>query len=152
MSQRGIQLLEAAENQIAELSALLAGTDAADLFQPCLGREKLGDGTVGAVASHLAETYLRIAAFANGQEQHAHGGGHSGHGPQHVEAAALVARLAAGRRELQALADVTDEQLDAVPPAGVARFCDGQRTTEQVLAAMLKHQAHQLDALGTALR
>jgi hypothetical protein len=30
------------------------------LHLPCAGREKLGDGTVGAVAMHTADNYLRI--------------------------------------------------------------------------------------------
>lgn len=151
MSQRGSQLLETAEQQITELSALLSSMDAADLCQPYPGRQKLGDGTVGAVASHITDTYLRIAAFGNRKRQHAHAGQHR-HEAQHVEATALLARLAAGRREFRALADLPDEQLDAVPPAGVARFCDGQRTTEEVLAAMLKHQAHQLAAVRATVQ
>jgi hypothetical protein len=147
MSKRGSQLLETAEQQIDELSALLSSAGSADLHQPCPGREQLGDGTFGAVASHLADTYLRIAAVFSGDAQHAQPSHQAGHGPQRVEAAALVARLDVGRRQLQALGDLSDERLDAVPPAGMARFCDGQRTTEQVLAAMLKHQGHQLAAV-----
>ena len=42
-------------------------------------------------------------------------------------------------------------QLDAIPPDGSFRFCDGQRTLEQVLAGLLKHQAHQIEALRSAL-
>jgi hypothetical protein len=38
-----------------------------------------------------------------------------------------------------------------VPPADQARFCDGQRTLEQVLSRMLKHQSHQIDALRAAI-
>ena len=41
--------------------------------------------------------------------------------------------------------------VDQVPPKDSFRFCDGQRTLEKVLAGLLKHQAHQLEALKTAV-
>jgi hypothetical protein len=31
------------------------------------------------------------------------------------------------------------------------KFCDGQRTLEQILTSLLNHQSHQLDALRAAL-
>ncbi len=46
---------------------------------------------------------------------------------------------------------MTDSQLDAIPPKDSFRFCDGQRSLEQVLASLLKHQAHQFDALKAAI-
>jgi hypothetical protein len=154
MSDRGRELLNTAENQITELTTLLATADEVALSKPCPGREKLGDGRVAAVALHTADTYLRIAGFLRGHGGPAHEGtaGHepSGTGEQ-VDTQLLAQRLAAGRQALSALADLTDEQLDAVPPAGQARFCDGKRTTEEVLAAMLKHQGHQNDALRAAI-
>jgi hypothetical protein len=57
----------------------------------------------------------------------------------------------APRATLGRLAELTDGQLDQVPPDGSFRFCDGQRTLEQVLASLLKHQAHHLDALRSAV-
>jgi hypothetical protein len=48
-------------------------------------------------------------------------------------------------------ADLTDEQLDAVPPGSRIRFSDGQRTVEQVVTSMLKHQSHQIEALKAAV-
>jgi hypothetical protein len=62
----------------------------------------------------------------------------------------VVEQLSASRASLGRLAELTDPQLDAIPPDGSFRFCDGQRTLEQVLASLLKHQAHQLEALRTA--
>jgi hypothetical protein len=38
-----------------------------------------------------------------------------------------------------------------VPPTGSFKFCDGQRTVEQVVASLLIHQAHQLDAMKAAI-
>jgi hypothetical protein len=67
-----------------------------------------------------------------------------------IDPGALVTQLAAARDTLGQLAEVTDGQLDAIPPKGSFRFCDGQRTLEQVLASLLKHQSHQLDALRSA--
>ncbi|MDQ6803445.1 MAG: hypothetical protein M3065_00440 [Actinomycetota bacterium] len=50
-----------------------------------------------------------------------------------------------------ALGDLTDEQLDTVPPASDMKFCDGQRTLEQILTNLLNHQSHQLVALKAAM-
>lgn len=63
----------------------------------------------------------------------------------------LLERLSAGRDALNLLADLTDEQLDTVPPNGSFKFCDGQRTLEQVVASILKHQNHQLEAIKAAV-
>lgn len=67
----------------------------------------------------------------------------------------LLERLLAGRDALSVLADLTDAQLDAVPSAGSFRFCGGERTLEQVVFGLLKHQHqhhhHQIDAIKSAL-
>jgi hypothetical protein len=154
MSDRGSQLLKTADRQITDLAALLSTTEEATLHNPCPGREKLGDGTVAAVALHAAGTYLRIAGFLPVHREHSRFGevGHEGtHETEHVDIPELIQQLAAGRQALSPLADLTDTQLDAVPSAGQSRFCDGKRTTEEVLAAMLKHQAHQIDAITAAI-
>ena len=63
----------------------------------------------------------------------------------------LLDGLRRARGHLDVLADLTERQLDAVPPANTMRFVDGTRTLEQILASMLKHQGHQVDAIRTAL-
>jgi hypothetical protein len=184
MSARGIRLLEAANGQISELIDLFSTRGETALGLPCSGREKPGDGTVAAVASHTAGRCQRIATFlqATSQPPDAHTGtGHGRHriprfrcagsreAGDHVEGShnesvahddysaetvdlhTLLERLSAGRDVLSLLADLTDEQLDAVPPAGSFRFCDGQRNLEQVMASLLKHQSHQIDALKAAV-
>ena len=154
MNDRGEKLLNMADRQITDLTALLSTTDETTLHNPCPGREKLGDGTVAAVALHTADTYLRIAGFLPVRREHSGFGevGHEdAHGTEHVDIPELIQQLDAGRQALRPLADLTDKQLDAVPPAGQSRFCDGKRTTEEVLAAMLKHQTHQIDALRAAI-
>lgn len=154
MSDRATQLAETAGQQIAELANILSATNDLVLRSACPGREKLGDGTVAAVARHTADTYQLIASFARG--------GHPGHNQPHgrhggdptergVDLGALVERLAATRHAVNAIADLTDEELDTVPPAGAARFCDGQRTRAQVLTSMLNHQRHQVDAMQAAI-
>jgi hypothetical protein len=183
MSERGIQLLDTADGQISELIGLLSAQGEAALSLPCPGREKLGDGTVAALASHTAGNYLRIAGFLQATDQtpgaHAearHGRqriprllparghappGHaeSGHNEgtpdveytaKHVDFHGLLERLSAGRDALRLLADLTDEQLDTVPPTRSFRFCDGQRSLEQVVASLLNHQGHQIDAMEAA--
>ena len=63
----------------------------------------------------------------------------------------LLHELSTAQGALSLLADLTDDQLDDVPPAGSARFSDGQRTLEQVISAMLNHQRHQVDAIRAAV-
>jgi hypothetical protein len=154
------------------------------LSLPCPGREKLGDGTVAALALHTADSYLRIAGFlqATGQMAGANAGARQGrhriprlllargHAPRghaesghdegthdgdytadNVDLHGLLERLSAGRDALSLLADLTDERLDTVPPTGSFRFCDGQRTLEQVVASLLNHQGHQVGALRAAV-
>jgi hypothetical protein len=94
------------------------GDDA--LMLPCPGREKLGDGTVGATALHVAENYRRIAEFlhatVNGQD--AHGAGDHGHHADHgrelrgrdARADDLRDRLSAALEGLALLAALSDDQ------------------------------------------
>jgi hypothetical protein len=179
MTERARELSVTADGQIAELIDLLSTLDQAALDRPCPGREKLGDGTIGAAARHTADNYERIANFVQSSDRitaAAHGGHHIprflralGHGPQdhtdhdhaatqddngyaadNVDLDAVVVQLNVSREALGRIGELTDGELDAVPPKDSFRFCDGQRTLEQVLAGLLKHQAHQLAALGTA--
>ena len=183
MTQRGQELHATADEQIADLIALISTIDEATLRLPCPGREKLGDGTIGASVRHTADNYQRIAAFVqtsdrmSGAHQPAQPAGHRvsrflraiGHGPadhaehdpgagQHdgeytadtIDVGAVVEQLSGSRDTLGRIAELTDTQLDAIPPDGSFRFCDGQRTLEEVLASLLKHQSHALDALKAA--
>jgi hypothetical protein len=153
LSARAQALEAAADRQIAELIELVSSADAATLGDPCQGREKLGDGTVGALAAHTADNYLRIAMFvAPGHDvQTEHGDHGHPHAADSASTAAVAERLADARRRLAAIAELADEQLDAIPAKDSFRFCDGQRTLEQVLAGLLKHQEHQVGALRAAL-
>jgi hypothetical protein len=182
MTQRAHELSATADGQIAELIDLLRALDQAALRGPCPGREKLGDGTIGAAVRHTADNYERIAAFvetgdrmSDAHDPAAHGGHRIprffralGHGPQghaaqdhdadqpnrytadNIDLDAVVAQLNASRETLGRIAELTDSQLDAIPPKESFRFCDGQRTLEQVLAGLLGHQVHQVEALKTA--
>jgi hypothetical protein len=183
MGERANQLHETADGQLIELIALLSARGEAVLSLPVPGREKLGDGTVGACALHTAERYQLIAEFlqdtaqmpapraAQGPSRHRiprflqarghgpgsaaetrHEGMHDGdYTAKDVALDALLERLSATRDAFGRLAELTDERLDAVPAAGSFRFCDGHRTLEQVVAGLLKHQGHQIDAMSTAL-
>jgi hypothetical protein len=84
---------------------------------------------------------------------------HGEHGPgQHegrytaddIDLSVVVEQLSASRDALGRIPELTDDQLDAIPPKDSFRFCDGQRTLAQVLAGLLKHQRHQVDALAAA--
>jgi hypothetical protein len=184
MSHRAEQLRTTAEAQIGELIELIWTADNAALRRACPGREKLGDGTVGAIAGQTAENYQRIATFVatsrrmtsrhnstprrwqpsprvlralkRARPDHGqHGPGDHGHRDGYTAATAqpaeIVERLTAARRDLAPIARLTDQQLEDVPPKDSFRFCDGQRTLEQVLAGLLKHQDHQVQTLKAAL-
>ena len=157
MTERAQQLHAAADRQITALIDLASALDQDMLRRPCSGREKLGDGTVGASAQHTADNYQRIAAFVEtsdrmsaGDEPRDHDGHRGQYAADSVDLAGLVAQLATTRTALRHIAELRDDQLEEIPPAGSLRFCDGQRTLEQVLTSLLTHQAHQLDALGAA--
>jgi hypothetical protein len=163
MNERATQLQETANAQIDELIAVVSARGDGALRLPCSGREKLGDGTVAACAMHTADNYHRIAAFLQGQR----GGGHTRigkflhrHGEHEhqdnyraddIDLPALLDRLSSGRAALGMLADLTDAELETVPPANEMKFCDGQRTLQQVVTNLLNHQNHQLDALKAAI-
>jgi hypothetical protein len=180
MTERPEQLHATADRQIADLIGLVSTLDEAALRLPCPGREKLGDGTIGASVRHTADNYERIAGFVQSSDRMsgAHGpteggahrisrllralghgtAGHAEHRPPdrengehypagNVDLEAVVRQLSASRSALGQIAELTDLQLDAIPPKDSFRFCDGKRTLEQVLAGVLKHQTHQLDAL-----
>jgi hypothetical protein len=179
MTERARGLSATADEQIAELIDLLSTLDQAALRRPCPGREKLGDGTIGAAARHTADNYERIADFVQTSDQMsaAHGGhriprflralGHEpqdhanhDHGPtqhdhgytaENIDLDAVLEQLNASRSTLARIAELDDSQLDAIPPKDGFRFCDGQRTLEQVLASLLKHQAHQVEAFKTVV-
>jgi hypothetical protein len=150
MSQRAEQLQATADGQIAALIGFVSTLDDCGSRLPCPGRERLGDGTVAACVQFTADNYGRIAAFV--QAEHDHGtGSHPDHyAADDVDLHALLEQLSATRDALWRIAELTDKQLDTIPPSGSFRFCDGQRTLEEVLAGLLKHQSHQVDAVRAA--
>lgn len=155
MSARAHGLHETGDRQIAELTERLSAAGDAALGCPCPGRAAFGDGTVGAVAAHTTDNYRRMAQFAAGitdVDVDNEPDDHSTHyRASDVELRELLGRLAAARHAFARIGQLSDEQIDAVPPSGAIRFADGTRTLEQVLVSVLKHQRHQLDALTAAL-
>ena len=184
MTERTGELHTTFNNQVEHLIELISDLDQRALTLPCPGREKLGDGTVGAIIKHTTDNYQRIADFVTTSDHatdHARSARHAGHriprlfkavghrAPNHEQHAAdgdghddqytaddlkpnlIVTQLVATQGIFGRIAELTDAQLDTIPPKDSFRFCDGQRTLEQVLASLLKHQRHQLDALDHAL-
>jgi hypothetical protein len=151
MTTRGEQLQRSIDGQLERLGRVVAALDSERAREPCAGRAKLGDGSIGAVATHTVVNYGRIAGFvdseAGGPSEGHHGPGSAGA----FDGRALASQLAAAQQELAAIGALSDRELDAVPPAESFRFCDGQRTLEQVLTALLTHQNHQLEALESAV-
>jgi hypothetical protein len=158
MGERGTQLLDTADRQISDLIGLLSTAGAAALKRPCPGRGRLGDGTVGATASHTVDNYDRVAGFLKttleGRSDHGPGSHGAGHMDDNVDLDDLLKRLSAAKGKLALLADLSDEQLEVVPPADDMRFVDGQRTIAQIVTSLLTHQHHQVDAVraGVARR
>jgi hypothetical protein len=70
---------------------------------------------------------------------------------ERIDPPAVLNQLSRTRQMLKEISQLTDRQLDTVPPKDSFRFCDGQRNLEQVLRGLLTHQGHQLDALTAAL-
>jgi hypothetical protein len=147
--------LAMADEQIAELVRVLSSAGEAGLRRPCPGREKLGDGTVGAVAMHTAENYTRISSFLratiDGRPKEHLGAHHPGAMTGDVSLDDLLARLRRARRDLEVLTQLSDEELEDVPTASEIRFVDGRRTRGAILVAVLRHQQHQVDAIAAAL-
>ena len=167
--------MQTADEQISDLIALLGAADEAALRAPCAGREKLGDGTVAAIAMHAADNYHRIAEYLIATTEprshtpprrhhipsfrgaHSprggadHGAGGAAYRADDIDSRRLLERLATARARLTRLAELSDERLAAVPPAGDIRFADGERTLEQIVAGLLNHQRHQCEALAVAL-
>ncbi len=155
MGERGAQLLQTARGQISELVGLLSTHGDAALTRPCPGRGTLGDGTVGATAMHAADNYGRIAGFLQatvGGPGSYRESGHGGHyRAEDVDLDDLLERLARALNAVNLVGELSDEHLHEVPPRSDMRFCDGQRTLEQVLTSLLRHQRHQVDALRAAV-
>jgi hypothetical protein len=152
---RGAALLAAATYQISQLTGLLSSQGDAALARPCPGRAKLGDGTVRATTAHSADNYHRIAAFVRATVDGSaayptrrHDGEHQA---ENWTLSHLLDRLSAARDALAPLDELADEQLDLVPAASEMKFCDGRRTLEQIVTALLDHQRHQVSAVKTAL-
>ena len=155
MTERGTVQFDVAHEQTSRLQALLSTHDDRALKRPCPGREKLGDGTVAAVATHVVASYERIGGFVaatvRGLSVPAQAGHAAGHAGEATDVHDLTQALTRANEALLPLRDLSDEQLDSVPVAGAMRFCDGERTLEQVLIGLLRHQQHQLDAVARAL-
>ncbi|MEO6856968.1 MAG: hypothetical protein ABI323_00035 [Solirubrobacteraceae bacterium] len=117
----------------------------------CPGREKLGDGTVAACVQFTADNYERIGAFVRAEHGHGTGSHPDLYTADDVDLRALLGQLSTTRSALGRIGELTDKQLDTIPPSGSFRFCDGQRTMEEVLAGLLKHQSHQVEAVKAAI-
>ncbi len=166
VNERGTELMRKASRQLDEMAEFFGTLNDADLRKPCPD-DDTGDSdgdTVGAVAAHMAQGYHFLGKFlqadgyvlgspAMGNRK---GRGHRyrpGHGRTFPPAALpdVVDRLTGGKAPIGLLADLTDEQLDSVPPAGSSRFSDGSRTLEQVIDEVIAHQAAHLVTLKRAV-
>lgn len=105
--------------------------------------------------AHRVPRFLR--ALGHGPPDHsdhaADGGAHQDqYNASEIDLDRLAEQLSTTRDALGQIAELSDSQLNAIPPKDSFRFCDGQRTLEQVLARLLKHQSHQIQALKQALK
>ncbi len=138
----GVALSREGAAQIAELRGLLAGADEEALGRACVGREKLGDGTVTACAAHTIRNYGRVLELA----------GVSGAPGTPSGRDQLLVALDAVAASFAGLASLPEASLQAVSaPSEGMRFADGSRTVAEIVAAALKHQRHQVAAIGASL-
>jgi len=64
----------------------------------------------------------------------------------------MVASALARRRDGRVDVDFTRRHgLSRRAPAGEMKFADGERTLEQIVASLLKHQDHQVAAIAAGL-
>jgi hypothetical protein len=118
--------------------------------------DRISDADAHAPAKHGGHRIPRLLRALGHRPtsyaEHAPGAGQTEHQytADNIDPGAVVKRLSASRDTLRQIAELTDSQLDAIPPKDTFRFCDGQRTLEQVLASLFKHQDHQVEALKAA--
>lgn len=158
MSERGTRLMAKADSQLSEMIEFFGTLDEADLRKPCpdeSAEDSAGD-TVGAVAAHMAKGYhhlgrfLQATGYVSGPPATGNNHGHD-HEPAPEALSDIRDRLTGGKAPIGLLAYLTDEQLDSLPPAGSSRFSDGRRTLEQVIDAVIAHQAAHLVTLKRAV-
>jgi hypothetical protein len=170
MSERGAKLMTKASRQLDEIAGFLGTLDEADLHKPCPDESgatggHAGGGSVGATFAHIADGYQHLGRFLQGTgyvagspsagsshgHEHRHGhGDHHGHTPAPQALPDLRDRLISGKAPIALLADLADDHLDTVTPA-VNPFSDGRRTLEQVIEAVIAHQAEHLATVKRAL-
>ncbi len=117
------------------------------------GADKAPGGGSASKGAHRFPRFLLAGSHmtaSHAERDRDHGGHDGGYTAESVDLDGLLERVAAARGALGVLAELTDDQLDTVPPADSFRFCDGERTLEQVVAGLLKHQGHQVDAIRAA--
>jgi hypothetical protein len=90
--------------------------------------------------AHRVPRFLRALGHGPGPSAHAeHGPGAGEHENRYtaanIDLVAVVEQLSVSRETLGRLAGLANSQLDAIPPKDRFRFCDGQRTLEEVLGS-----------------
>jgi hypothetical protein len=104
--------------------------------------------------AHRVPRFLR--ALGHGPPDHSDyapdGGAHQDqYTTSDIDLNRLAEQLSTTRDALGQIAELSDSQLNAITAKDSFRFSDGQRTLEQVLASLLKHQSHQIQALKETL-
>ena len=150
MSQRGTDLLDRVTRQIDDIAEVFDRLGEAELARADPERE---GRTIGEAAGHIAEGYhflVRFLTSAGHVPGSPPGGSIHGRGPE-LALHSLRARLAEARAEVGIVANLTDQQLDSVPPPKSSRFSNGRRTLEQLIEEVIVHQAQHLSDLKSAL-
>ena len=156
MSERAEGLMQKVIRQIDDIAEVFATLSEADLAKPRPPGEESGKSdhvakgrTLGDAASHIAEGYhfivrfLESAGYVPGGPA---GGSIHGRGPA-PSLPELRKRVGEAKAEVSVIADLTDEQLDSVPPPKSSRFSDGRRSLERVIEEAIAHQAEHLNDL-----
>jgi hypothetical protein len=137
------------------IAALLGHT--ADNFQRIAAFVVTSDGMSATHAppqhgGHRIPRLLRALRHGpTGHDAHAPGQHGNSYSADTLDVDRLIQQLLDARAVLARIGELTDMQLDAIPPKDSFRFCDGHRTLEQVLDALLRHQNHQVETLKAAI-
>lgn len=150
MSERGTDLKRRVDRQMDDIAAAFANLGEADLTKPDLKRK---GRTVADAAAHIAEGYHFLVRFlwSAGYVPGGSAGGHGHERPTALSLPELRQRLDDGRIEISVIADLTDQQLDSVPPPKSSRFSDGRRSLELAIEEVIAHQTQHLTDLKTAV-
>jgi DinB superfamily len=149
MSERAEQLAAQLDTELTRMVEFLCGLTESQIDAPC--KDPQGD-TIRHVLAHLREGTDQVVAWARNASGAGHGHSHSHSGDRPTaDLQQTVAVLRDGQETIvAAVRRLTDEQLDAVPPASPG-LADGATPVHRIVAFIAEDVAGHLGHLRTAV-